>query len=99
MVRDMQTASRQLSKRQMTWFRGDPLYQWVDAARPLDDIVDEITASVQLDQHPGARMSSLMQCGLHVIMALDSWHACRILYMLKLWQYLEYAHGKSMMMD
>ncbi|KAK9812443.1 hypothetical protein WJX73_000141 [Symbiochloris irregularis] len=61
MVADMQTASRQLSKRQLSWFRGDPMYQWVDAGRPLDDIVDEIIASVQLDQHRGAQPGSQQQ--------------------------------------
>lgn len=53
MVADMQTRSRQLSKSQLSWFRGDPMYQWVDAGRALDDIVDEIIASVQMHQHPG----------------------------------------------
>ena len=53
MVTEMQVASRQLSKRQLTWFRGEPMYQWVDAARPVDVVADDIFASVHAAVHPG----------------------------------------------
>uniref|UniRef100_A0A0D9WUE4 tRNA dimethylallyltransferase n=1 Tax=Leersia perrieri TaxID=77586 RepID=A0A0D9WUE4_9ORYZ len=33
-----QTASRNFSKRQMTWFRNERIYQWVDASQPFDEI-------------------------------------------------------------
>ena len=54
LVAEMQAASRQLSKRQITWFRGDPMYQWIEAARPLPDVADDIIASVLSHRHPGA---------------------------------------------
>lgn len=53
MVTEMQNASRQLSKRQMNWFRGDAMYQWVEAARPVDEIVDDIVGSVLAEQPSG----------------------------------------------
>ncbi|XP_023636458.1 tRNA dimethylallyltransferase 9 isoform X2 [Capsella rubella] len=34
-----QTASRNFAKRQMTWFRGEPMYHWLDASKPLDMIL------------------------------------------------------------
>lgn len=37
---EFQQASRNYAKRQLTWFRQEPLYHWIDASRPLDDIVD-----------------------------------------------------------
>ncbi|XP_006656524.1 tRNA dimethylallyltransferase 9 [Oryza brachyantha] len=33
-----QTASRNFSKRQLTWFRNEKIYQWVDASQPFDAI-------------------------------------------------------------
>lgn len=35
-----QKASRNYAKRQLTWFRQEPLYHWLDASQPLDDIVN-----------------------------------------------------------
>ncbi|KAF0902203.1 hypothetical protein E2562_014443 [Oryza meyeriana var. granulata] len=37
-----QTASRNFSKRQMTWFRNEKIYQWVDASQPFDAIAQFI---------------------------------------------------------
>ncbi|DBA85626.1 TPA: hypothetical protein ACH3X1_005203 [Trebouxia sp. C0004] len=45
MVKDVQQASRQLNKRQMTWFRDDPMYLWLDAKQPVDKLVGQITSS------------------------------------------------------
>ena len=53
MVKDIQQASRQLGKRQMTWFRDDPMYLWLDAKQPVADLVDHITASLQKPEHIG----------------------------------------------
>nr|AAM63091.1 IPP transferase-like protein [Arabidopsis thaliana] len=34
-----QTASRNFAKRQMTWFRCEPMYHWLNASKPLDSIL------------------------------------------------------------
>ncbi|KAK9915049.1 hypothetical protein WJX75_004116 [Coccomyxa subellipsoidea] len=54
MVRDIQRASRNLCHRQLSWFRDEPLFQWVDAARQPSDIVDDIIASLADDTHKGS---------------------------------------------
>ena len=54
MVRDIQRASRNLCHRQLSWFRDEPLFQWVDAARQPSDIVNDIIASLADDTHKGA---------------------------------------------
>ncbi|EPS66580.1 hypothetical protein M569_08195, partial [Genlisea aurea] len=38
-----QTASRNFAKRQLTWFRNDPIYHWIDASKPLETVVDFIS--------------------------------------------------------
>ncbi|KAL5224634.1 hypothetical protein ABZP36_011273 [Zizania latifolia] len=37
-----QTVSRNFSKRQMTWFRNEKIYQWVDASQPFEAIAQFI---------------------------------------------------------
>nr|VDD19994.1 unnamed protein product [Brassica oleracea] len=37
-----QQASRNFAKRQMTWFRCEPMYHWLNASRPLDTILEFI---------------------------------------------------------
>ncbi|CAL5221867.1 g4129 [Coccomyxa viridis] len=44
MVRDIQTASRKLCHRQLSWFRDERLFKWLEGDRPLNTIVDEILA-------------------------------------------------------
>lgn len=53
MVKDIQQASRQLNKRQMTWFRDDPMYQWLDAKQPIDVLVQQIVESMEQSKHVG----------------------------------------------
>ncbi|KAL6177096.1 hypothetical protein ACLB2K_048622 [Fragaria x ananassa] len=36
-----QKASRNFAKRQLTWFRNEHIYHWLDASKPLDDIGDK----------------------------------------------------------
>lgn len=36
---EFQTASRNFAKRQLTWFRNEPLYQWLDASQSLEKLV------------------------------------------------------------
>lgn len=36
-------STMQLAKKQMTWFKRDPEIQWVDGARPFDEIISEIS--------------------------------------------------------
>lgn len=37
---EFQTASRNFAKRQLTWFRNEPLYQWLDASQSLEKLVN-----------------------------------------------------------
>ncbi len=53
MVKDIQQASRQLNKRQMTWFRDDPMYLWLDAKQTVDKLVDQIASSLAEAKHIG----------------------------------------------
>jgi tRNA dimethylallyltransferase len=38
----MRQATRRLAKRQMTWFRGDPAVEWVEADAPTNALVDTV---------------------------------------------------------
>ncbi|KAL2944519.1 tRNA dimethylallyltransferase 9 [Bienertia sinuspersici] len=37
---EFQKASRNFAKRQMTWFRNDPIYHWLDASKPLEKVLN-----------------------------------------------------------
>ncbi|CAN6444256.1 unnamed protein product [Victoria cruziana] len=39
---EFQKASRNFAKRQMTWFRNEHIYQWLDASQPLESVLDFI---------------------------------------------------------
>ena len=52
-MRDIQKASRNLCHRQLSWFRDEPLFQWIDAAREPADIVDDIIAELAKEVHTG----------------------------------------------
>ncbi|WOL13367.1 tRNA dimethylallyltransferase 9 isoform X1 [Canna indica] len=39
---EFQKASRNFSKRQITWFRNELIYQWLDASKPFEDVTDFI---------------------------------------------------------
>ncbi|XP_031505637.1 tRNA dimethylallyltransferase 9 isoform X2 [Nymphaea colorata] len=39
---EFQKASRNFAKRQMTWFRNEHIYQWLDASQPLERVLDFI---------------------------------------------------------
>ena len=41
-LEDFQKASRNFVKRQLTWFRSERIYQWVDASRPMEEVVGYI---------------------------------------------------------
>ncbi len=52
MVRQLEIAIHQFAKRQMTWFRGmerrgTPIH-WIDAARPMEEKVEEIIALIKI---------------------------------------------------
>ncbi len=51
MVRNIQSASRKLCHRQLSWFRDEPLYRWLDAARPADDVATEIATMLEAETH------------------------------------------------
>ncbi|XP_054815226.1 tRNA dimethylallyltransferase 9-like isoform X2 [Prosopis cineraria] len=42
---EFQKASRNFAKRQLTWFRNEHIYHWLDASKPLDTILDFIYES------------------------------------------------------
>ncbi|KAF8411030.1 hypothetical protein HHK36_003569 [Tetracentron sinense] len=37
---EFQKASRNFAKRQMTWFRNELTYHWLDASRPLEEVLN-----------------------------------------------------------
>ncbi|XVF18719.1 hypothetical protein REPUB_Repub11eG0047100 [Reevesia pubescens] len=39
---EFQKASRNFAKRQLTWFHNEHIYQWLNASRPLDKVIDFI---------------------------------------------------------
>lgn len=39
---EFQRVSRNFAKRQMIWFRNELIYHWLDASRPLDEVLDFI---------------------------------------------------------
>ncbi|GMH05596.1 hypothetical protein Nepgr_007436 [Nepenthes gracilis] len=39
---DFQKASRNFAKRQMTWFRNELIYHWLDASKPMERVLDFI---------------------------------------------------------
>ncbi|XP_038689604.1 tRNA dimethylallyltransferase 9 isoform X1 [Tripterygium wilfordii] len=39
---EFQQASRNFAKRQMTWFRNEQIYHWLDASKPLEEVVNFI---------------------------------------------------------
>ena len=50
---DMQSASRQLCKKQLMWFRGDALYSWLDAELPTEHTATSIADAVQAPARAG----------------------------------------------
>ena len=54
MVRDVQAASRKLCHRQLSWFRDERLFKWLEGDRSVDSIVDEIIADCSSPVNPGA---------------------------------------------
>ena len=57
MVRDIQTASRKLCHRQLSWFRDERLFKWLEGDRPLNTIVDEILADFHGPINAGATLT------------------------------------------
>ncbi|KAK4398327.1 tRNA dimethylallyltransferase 9 [Sesamum angolense] len=54
---EFQKASRNFAKRQLTWFRNEPIYQWIDASKPLEnvlrficDVYDDETGKLKVPQ-------------------------------------------------
>ncbi|XP_059277172.1 tRNA dimethylallyltransferase 9 [Lycium ferocissimum] len=42
---EFQKASRNFAKRQMTWFRNEQIYEWIDASKPLEKVLNFICDS------------------------------------------------------
>ncbi|KAG6395569.1 hypothetical protein SASPL_141692 [Salvia splendens] len=36
---EFQKSSRNFAKRQLTWFRNEPIYNWINASRPMEDVL------------------------------------------------------------
>ncbi|XP_047334014.1 tRNA dimethylallyltransferase 9 [Impatiens glandulifera] len=39
---EFQKASRNFAKRQLTWFRNEHIYNWLDASKPMEDVINFI---------------------------------------------------------
>lgn len=39
---EFQKSSRNFAKRQLTWFRNEPIYKWINASRPLENVLSFI---------------------------------------------------------
>lgn len=61
MVRDIQKASRNLCHRQLSWFRDEALFRWVDAARDPEQVADDIMQMLGEDCHEG-RSAMIVVC-------------------------------------
>ncbi|XP_059444549.1 tRNA dimethylallyltransferase 9 isoform X2 [Corylus avellana] len=46
---DFQKASRNFAKRQLTWFRNESIYHWLDASKPLEQVLNFIYDSYHDD--------------------------------------------------
>lgn len=44
---DVQKASRNYAKRQLTWFRAERLYRWLDASQPTEALADAVISDFQ----------------------------------------------------
>ncbi|KAK2986627.1 hypothetical protein RJ640_004383, partial [Escallonia rubra] len=44
-----QKASRNFAKRQLTWFRNEHIYHWIDASRPLEKVLDFLYDSYNVE--------------------------------------------------
>lgn len=55
-VRDIQTASRKLCHRQLSWFRDERLFKWLEGDRPVGTIVDEILTDFHSPINAGATL-------------------------------------------
>lgn len=54
LLKDLRTATHGLVRGQMTWFRDDGMYAWVDVdGREAGEVVDEIMRSLAQEDHQG----------------------------------------------
>lgn len=53
LARNIQTASRQLCHKQLSWFRDDPLFKWIDASQGQKETVDQILELYKTPAHQG----------------------------------------------
>lgn len=60
LARDVQTASRKLCHRQLSWFRDERLFKWLEGDHPVGAIVDDIIAVYEAPVNPGAALRILM---------------------------------------
>jgi hypothetical protein len=65
MVQDMQAATRRLCHSQLSWFRSEPAYAWVDACPPADAVAAAIAAAVEGDSAPAGERPPASQPAWH----------------------------------
>jgi tRNA dimethylallyltransferase len=53
LAREIQSASRQLCHKQLSWFRDDSLFKWIDAAQGQKETVDQILELYDTPAHQG----------------------------------------------
>ena len=58
MVREIQRASRKLCHRQLSWFRDERLFKWLENDRPVEAVVDEMLADFHSLTNPGESHSN-----------------------------------------
>jgi len=64
-VQDMQAATRRLCHSQLSWFRSEPAYAWVDASPPADAVAAAIAAAVEGDCVPAGERPPAFQPAWH----------------------------------
>ena len=85
-MKDIQQASRRLNKRQMTWFRDDPMYLWLDAKKPVAELVEQIASSLAEPVHIGKGYIDqfcVSSCSLHATIEGNCLHCKRCCALLQ----------------
>ena len=59
MLHDIQRASRNLCHRQLSWFRDEPLFTWLDAGREPEQITADVLAQLHGSARTGAATAIL----------------------------------------
>lgn len=53
LVLDIQTATRNLAQKQIKWFRDQPIFQWLDASLPPEQLLELTLEEINRNSHAG----------------------------------------------